>query len=237
MPGVSIKNFASATGGVYYNGGLPYDASGALLVDGSTVEAFDFANLPDPADVAGSVYFASDLGVDGILLRSNGSIWRPLSGEAILKCLATEITNNAAPQIVMDSLLMPAGLIADNDRLEIYVAKTLSGTDTETTILAHGASSSTVGTSLGLSNAGLASGNLHLSMLSRVKKVSPTSIKPLTIIGSVGLGVTATPSPVVTGLTNMDTTPWYLQVTSDLTTAGGVISTLTEFTVKWIAGT
>lgn len=33
--GITIKNFANAVGGVFYNGGVPYDSTGALLVDGS----------------------------------------------------------------------------------------------------------------------------------------------------------------------------------------------------------
>lgn len=37
MPGISIKNFANASGGVFYNGGVPYDANGALLVGGQGV--------------------------------------------------------------------------------------------------------------------------------------------------------------------------------------------------------
>lgn len=34
MSGVPIRNFTNASGGVFYNGGVPYDSSGALLVNG-----------------------------------------------------------------------------------------------------------------------------------------------------------------------------------------------------------
>lgn len=32
--GISIRNYANASGGVFYNGGVPYDATGAILVNG-----------------------------------------------------------------------------------------------------------------------------------------------------------------------------------------------------------
>lgn len=237
MPGVSIKNFASASGGVFYNNGLPYDATGALLVNGSTTVESTFAGLPAASSVPGEVYLATDLGVGGILLRSNGVSWRPLGGDAYLKVLATEITNNGAPLVVMDSCRIPAGLILDNDRLEIIVDKTASaGTDTDVSTLYHGAAAATVGTSLLLTNGSLTGGALNLCFCYRVKKVSATSLKPISIPGGVGFGSSTVAATTVTGLTNMDTTDSYLQIGSDLTTAAGVIVTLTEFSVRWIAG-
>lgn len=37
--GLTIRNFADAVGGVFYNGGVPYDATGALLIDRAVVSA------------------------------------------------------------------------------------------------------------------------------------------------------------------------------------------------------
>lgn len=64
--GITIRNFANAIGGVFYNGGVPYDATGAILVSPATANPYlnpspAMTNAPtwvgDYTDFTPTVYF------------------------------------------------------------------------------------------------------------------------------------------------------------------------------------
>ena len=53
MPGISIRNFANASGGVFYNGAVPYDSTGAILVNsGLAISAEGYGALPSATGAA-----------------------------------------------------------------------------------------------------------------------------------------------------------------------------------------
>jgi hypothetical protein len=185
-----------------------------------------------------SVFF-SDVGVGGgSFWYYSGSKWRPYGGRVTLKNTITNITNSAAPKIVMDSCTLLPGLWQDGDILHarIYKERTGGTSDTDATDLMLGTVAGTLGTSLGLVTAALATTSISLAVDYRVLRASATSVTPLSIGGGVGLGASTTAFPAVT-VSNIDSNTLYLQTTSDLTTAGGEVANLRNFTVELIIGT
>lgn len=183
-----------------------------------------------------SAYF-SDVGVGGSIWLSDGVKWRPYGGRVTLKNLTTSISNNAAPKIVMDFATIPAGLIQDGDIIEIEIDKDRLGgvADTDATDVLIGTVSTTLGTSLTLTTSALATTSIQLSLRYRFRKESSTSIRPISITGSVGLGVNTIGTAAVT-VPNMDSQTTYIQVSSDLTTAAGEVVWLRGYTVTLICG-
>jgi hypothetical protein len=71
----------------------------------------------------------------------------------------------------------------------------------------------------------------------RLRRESATSVRTLRVAGGGGgLGTSTSLTTLTTGLTNMDSNDVYIQITSDLTTAGGEVSWLRGFTVELITG-
>jgi len=185
-----------------------------------------------------SVFF-TDVGVGGgSFWYYTGGKWRPYGGRVTLKNGITNITNSAAPKIVMDSCTLLPGLWQDGDVIHANIFKERTGgtSDTDSTDLMIGTAASTLGTSTGLVTAALATTSISLAVDYRLLRVSSTSVAPLSIGGAVGLGASTTAFPAVT-VTNIDNNTLYLQTTSDLTTAGGEVANLRSFYVELIIGT
>lgn len=182
--------------------------------------------------------FFTDVGVGGSFWFYAGGRWRPSSGRVILKNLTTDISNNGAPKIVMDYATLPAGLVQDGDRLRTRIAKERTGgtSDTDATDVMLGAAPTTLGTTLNLTTSALATTAIQLAVEWEWRRISATSLRTQLVPGATGSGTSASASSLITGLTNMDTTDSYLQVTSDLTTAGGEVVWLRGFMVELIAG-
>ncbi len=183
--------------------------------------------------------FFTDVGVGGSYWDYLGSKWRPQARRLILKNLITAVSNNAAPKVVMDYCALLAGLWQDGDLLEINVLKTREGgtSDTDATDLMIGSAPTTLGTTTGFSSSALATTVIQFSMEHRLRRESATSVRTLRVAGGGGgLGTSTSLTTLTTGLTNMDSNDVYLQITSDLTTAGGEVSWLRGFTVELITG-
>lgn len=196
------------------------------------------ATLPAASAVPKWCVFISDVGVGGSYWFSDGSRWRPLGGRCTLKNLVTEISNSAGAKIVLDSVLLPgAGLFVDGDVIRTEYTKQRAGgtSDTDATDIMIGTAAATLGTSVGLTNSGLATTNIEIDVRAAFRKVSATSVRPLSLTGSLGFGIGAAASVAAT-VPNMDTQDTYLQITSDLTTAGGEVAWLRAWTVELVAG-
>lgn len=182
--------------------------------------------------------FFTDVGVGGSVWTYRGGRWRPLSGQVVLKNLVTDVSNNAGPKVVLDYATIQAGLWQDGDIIELNIIKEKTGgtSDTDATDVMLGTVPATPGTTLNLSTSGLTTTNLSMALFYRYRRVSSTSVRSQAAPGSVGLGAGTSANAVVTGLSNLDSVETYLQVTSDLTTAGGEVSWLRGMTATLIAG-
>lgn len=196
-----------------------------------------WAARPSPITFATRTLFVTDVGIGGSYWYSDGTKWRPVGGRVTVKNLTTSISNSGAPRVVMDFATLPAGLVSDGDILEVLYLKERTGgtSDTDATDLLIGTVSTTAGTSTGLATSALATTTVQLSVYAAVRKESSTTLRPCTIPGGVGLGGNTTANAVAT-VPNMDTQTTFLQITSDLTTAGGEVAWLRAFTVTLISG-
>lgn len=183
--------------------------------------------------------FFTDVGVGGgSYWYYTGGRWRPYGGRVTLKNLTAEnVNNNQSAKVVMDFCKLQAGLWQDGDRLEIEWDKDRNGgtADTDQTEILLGTAPLVLGAALGLSTSGLANSNTQLNAEYKLRRVSSTSVRTQSIQGSVGLG-TQNSNTVLTTVSNLDSTETYLQITSDLTTAGGEVVVLRSFVVTLIAG-
>lgn len=183
--------------------------------------------------------FITDVGIGGTYFDYlGGGRWRPQARRVTIKNLTTDVSNNGAPKIVMDYAAILAGLWQDGDILEARIAKERTGgtSDTDATDVMLGTAPTTLGTSLNLTTSALATTTLALVPVYRWRRTSATSLRALSISGALGIGSASAALATITGLPNMDTTDTYLQVTSDLTTAGGEVVWLRGFQVDLICG-
>lgn len=181
--------------------------------------------------------FFTDVGVGGSWWSYHGGRWRPVGGRVVLKNLLTIVTNNAAPKVVLDYCILLTGLVQDGDVIMVSLKKDRTGgtSDTDATDCLLGTVATTLGTSLGLTTSALATTQLELSLEWKYRRINATTIRPVSINGSTGLGASNAAIPDAT-VSNMDSQMTYLQVSSDLTTAGGEVARLTSFMVTLIAG-
>lgn len=169
--------------------------------------------------------FFSDVGIGGSVWTYSGGRWRPYGGRVRLKSLTTDVSNNGSPKVVLDYATLLAGLFQDGDTLECSVIKERTGgtSDTDATDVMLGTVAATPGTTLNLNTSGLATTNISMSLLYKYRRISATSLRSQSVGGVYGFGNSTSANSLVTGLANMDSTETYLQVTSDLTTAGGLV--------------
>lgn len=125
-----------------------------------------WANAPSASAYSGYLYYATDIGADGVLLRSNGTRWKVANGTANLKsgaAVVSGITNTE--QIVLQTLL-PINAWQQFDSIRLFLNTGKSGaTDTARITVRIGTAGTTADTAItGLSvaqlmtAAGLASG-------------------------------------------------------------------------------
>jgi hypothetical protein len=143
--------------------------------------SFTYATLPAATSYSGYRAYATDLGANGTLVISNGTRWRPLNGQSVLKDkgAAQSGITNAAETIVLQALL-PAGSWQTNDTIRIVLALTKSGTTnscicgircgtggliTDTALLSPGGVIGAAGRSIGLIF------DFHLESATSVQKV------------------------------------------------------------------
>jgi hypothetical protein len=143
--------------------------------------SFTYATLPAAAGVSGYQAFATDLGANGTLLISNGTRWRPINGQTVLKdkgAAQSGITN--AAEVIVIQTLLPVGSWQTSDTIRIVLALTKSGTTnsaicavrcgtpgliTDTAILPAGGVIGAAGRSIGLIF------DFHLESATSVQKV------------------------------------------------------------------
>jgi hypothetical protein len=224
---LSVLN-ANSANTAYFN----YDANGNLIgletADGVAVSgaapAYTWAGKPTAAaGNAGTIIRITNIGTSsfGSLWQSNGTRWYPLNGHLTLNEISAPIVSNGTTtNTVLNAVLIRAGSFQNGDVIEVYPFLTKSNTsDTNTSQMYIGTSSSTIGTNLNISMAQPATTNLEATPVWRLKRLSATSVKAITIGGATGLGSSAVVHAAVT-VPNMDTQDTYLQMSAQMSTGG-----------------
>lgn len=85
-----------------------------------------FANKP--AASAGALYLATDLGTHGVLLISDGSVWKPATGSAVIAQVGTSQTplTGTTSETNIVTLSVPAGLLSANGSLRVVCTWTVT---------------------------------------------------------------------------------------------------------------
>ena len=182
--------------------------------------------------------FFTDVGVGGSFWFYAGGRWRPVGGRVTLKNLTTDVSNSAAPKVVLDYATLLAGVWQDGDVVRARIVKERTGgtSDTDATDVLLGTVPATLGTTLNLSTSALATTTISMAVEWAWRRISSTSVRSQGVPGSTGLGTSTAANSLITGLSNLDSVETYLQVSSDLTTAGGEVAWLRGYTVELIAG-
>ena len=201
-----------------------------------------WATLPSASASLQRTVFVTDVGVGGSHWYSDGSRWRPVGGRVTLKNAISSSSNNTTTKTVLDYAVIPAGLWADGDLLEVDFVKERTGgtSDTDNTDVLIGTAATTVGSTLwdasnGLTNALATTTLVMRPAITRYRRESATSVRPLAPAGNSGSG-TATAANTVKTVPNLDQQATYLQITSKLTSGAGETAWLRGFTVALVAG-
>jgi hypothetical protein len=91
--------------------------------------AYTFAGLPAASGASGKWALVTNLGTaPGVLMISDGSRWKTISGTAILKGLGPPVAGIASTETVIAQTLIPPGVLQPNDSLRLWTTLTKSGT-------------------------------------------------------------------------------------------------------------
>jgi len=108
-------------------------ATQALVLGAGT----EWANLPAPADFTG-LLFVNDVGINGSLWRSNGTIWTLVGGACILGQSAVAVSCTATTdEEVLQSFAIPAGVMGVNGALRLTALWTITNSGNNKTVRAR----------------------------------------------------------------------------------------------------
>ena len=156
--------------------------------------------------------FFTDIGVGGSYWDYVGGRWRPQARRVMLGNLTTEVMSTATSLGVLAAFLLPAGLWQDGDILEWRTSHTKTGgtAETATTDWRIGASAASTGLALGLTSTSLATTQQQQHSLHRVRRLSATTARNCSLIGSLGLGQ-STAAPLTRTIPDQDAAASYWQ--------------------------
>jgi len=141
-----------------------------------------------------------------------GGRWRPQARRVMLANLTSEQTTQATSLGVMYSVLLQAGLWQDGDVLEWRTSHTKTGGTAETATIDWriGAAAATVGLALGLQSTSVATTTQQQHAYHRVRRLTATTARNLSVLGGVGQGTT-TATPTTRTIPDQDAAESYWQ--------------------------
>lgn len=228
-----------------------YDANGIFLgLSGpagttSATPAMLWAARPTPAtaNIGREIRF-TDVGGNvgtggGNFFFSNGTRWKPVNNSIVLDSVDTPnagLANTAEQNLNPQHIVIPSGVIGDFDRLRLWVTMSKSAAVDSTTINIRFGPLGTIADPSLATITTLATTNQSLGVLLEFKRRSSTTMQKQgnasTDVSYSGASAGAYPAFVTTA--NMDTSPMYLSITSQLT-AGTEIVTLQDYTLELYA--
>jgi len=190
--------------------------------------AYTWAAKPAAASSSGQIIRITDVSAGqsgtggGALFISNGVRWKPLNGEVVIDGIDTAndgIANTAENIVTPTSVVIPAGLLANYDKLKLLLTASKNGvSDTCTIRLLWGSTGTVADAAIGQITA-LAGGNQSFGSMFVFKRISATTIQKMgsadTAGGFTGASLTAFPAPVT--VQNMDSNAMRLTITMRMT--------------------
>jgi hypothetical protein len=225
---------------IYHNGGW-YNRNGTGPSANLIPASYTWATKPSAASNVGTVILVTDVGAGtggaggGNLFIATPSRWKPAGGNITLDSVDTAnsaVANTTEQQLNPNHIVIPAGLIGTFDRLRLWVAVSKSGTvDTATIQIKFGPLGTTADPAI--ASFALATTNQTDGVLLEFKKTSATSLqKQGNASGDQSYsGPNANAYPAAVTVSNMDSNPMYLSITSTMTT-GAEVCTLQDYTLE-----
>lgn len=170
---------------------------------------------------------------------SNGFRWKPVTDSIVLDAVDTAnsgIANTAEQNLNPNHIVIPAGVIANFDRLRLWTSMSKSAGIDSTTINIRFGPLGTVADPILSTITTLATTNQSLGVLTEFKRLSATTMqKQGNASSDVSYnGASAGAYPAAVTVANMDTNPMFLSITSQLA-AGTEIVTLQDYTLELYA--
>lgn len=170
---------------------------------------------------------------------SNGIRWRPVNNSIVLDSVDTAnagIANTTEQNLNPNHIVIPAGVINNYDRLRLWTSMSKSAGVDSTTVNIRFGPLGTIADPILSTVTTLATTNQSIGFLTEFKRNSATTMQKQ---GNASTdvsynGASAGVYPAAVTVANMDTTPMYLSITSQLA-AGTEIVTLQDYTLEMYA--
>lgn len=184
--------------------------------------------------------FFTDIGIGGTEFLYRSGKWRPRAGRYVNSNIVSSATHTLNTRAVVAFSGFLPGQVQDGDIIRMRWHKVMtgaSGAETDTTETAVGTATTTYGTDLGLTTAGLTNTNVAVAAMYEWRRVNATTLRAMSTGGSSGSGAAGAVTADVTNTPDMDALTWYLQLSAKLTSgAVSATSVLRGFQVEVIAG-
>lgn len=209
---------------------LPLDTFAVSTVPISAFPSYVFASPPAASSYANKIAFASDLGNNGCLMISNGTIWRPVSGICVLaqSNTASSTTGDTSEHALL-TYTIPANWLVANSMLRITALwSASSNTNSKNWRIRYGAG---LGGSVFLNLASNTTGTAAYSSMTMIRERNATNSQVAYNSGStIAFNTT---SAVITSA--VDTTASQtLSLTGQNTTSGSDTTTLEGYTIELV---
>lgn len=178
----------------------------------ASMESCTWAARPNAATHLGALIYVTDVGINGSIWISNGTVWRPTAPVVLFSDLDVFTAATSATEQIAVQINIPAGMMAAGSNLRVMFAGEKSGT-TDVTAANFRLRMGTAGTTsdvLVIGGLSIAQSNLSLGVQSLIgRSSSSTDVQKLGAggIGSIsswnGANTTAPATKVTVG--NLDT--------------------------------
>lgn len=201
-----------------FTGGVVFSAAGEEVP--AAIGPYAFAALPAASACSGIIAKVSDVGGSaGSMWISDGTRWKPLNGSVQLYVKPARATMAGVTETVLGQILVPAGVLQDDDRIELKMSFGKSGASETATAKLRVGTAGTTADSLIVSSSLLATTNISAESKLKYRRESATSIQKLgnsaTFTGVEG-SITTGAFPAANTVANMDSSAVYFTITGTM---------------------
>jgi hypothetical protein len=190
--------------------------------------AYTWAAKPAAASSAGQIIRITDVSAGqsgsggGSLFISNGVRWKPLNGEVVIDGIDTPndgVANTTENIVTPTSVVIPAGLIGNFDKLKLLLTASKNGASDSCTIRLRWGPLGTVADPVISTITSLAGANQSFGSILVFKRTSATAIQKMGSADSAGgfTGPSLTAFAAATAVSNMDSNAMRLTITAQMT--------------------
>lgn len=219
----------------HLTGGGEFSA-GATSIDLITGQ-YTWALLPSASSMSGKTAWVSDVGGAGSMWKSNGTRWKPVGGSVFLGQVIDRPSTSGVTSKNIGSILIPAGLIQDGDRLRCTFSLSKSGASETATLAFRFGSVNTVSDASFFTTGGFSGTNQSLGAFVDVLRKSATSMQKLgngQTMSNAYSGPTTAAFPSAVTVENMDSTAMYLHLMCAMSSTVEVV-TLEDMLVELVS--